>query len=554
MASHLKMLIISKMLPNLVEKDIISQYIKSMRVIYKTDYNIFFLDINNANIPKEHRHLATNKDESIMKIVHTESENCRIEIERNFFIKQILAGVLGNTTKVNNNSKKIVMDFSSPNIAKPFHVGHLRSTIIGNFIANINKHYNNNVVRINYLGDWGTQFGLLQYGLKKSKINLQDIKCDPMKTLFNAYVSANKLAGNDESVQAEARKYFADIEQGISNLDDWKTIRQITVEELDKTYRRLGIHFDAYNWESDYNGKAIQPLMKFLEKQNIVYSDSTGKKVARVNDRDVAVLKSDDSTLYLSRDIAALIDRYEKYKFDEMLYVVDNSQSDHFKALVEIVGMFEPKCAEGCKHIKFGRIKGMSTRSGNVVFLNDILDEAKEKMYEQQLLSKNTRSSAVDEPTCDTLGATAVIINDLKQNRRKDYTFNWERILQSEGDSGIKLQYLHCRLWSLEQNCGVTLPEECDPGYLKEPIMLDLIAEIAKFEDVLLRAKEEYEACVLVAYLFRLTKIVNKAFKELKIKNVDVELGRQRLLVFHAARIVMKSSLEILGVKPLLQM
>lgn len=166
----------------------------------------------------------------------------------------------------------------------------------------------------------------------------------------------------------------------------------------------------------------------------------------------------------------------------------------------------------------------------------------------------DTRSTAMDEATCDILGTTAVIINDLKQKRQRDYVFEWDKALQSEGDSGIRLQYLHCRLWSLEKNCGVRIPNECTPGCLPEPIVSNVIAELAKFDDILNRAKNEHEACVIVNYLFRLARHVNRMFNELNVKNVDANLASQRLLVFHCARLVVKNGLEILGVKPLYEM
>lgn len=160
----------------------------------------------------------------------------------------------------------------------------------------------------------------------------------------------------------------------------------------------------------------------------------------------------------------------------------------------------------------------------------------------------------MNEETCDVLGTTAVIVNDLKQRRQKDYTFKWDRTLQSEGDSGIKLQYLHCRLWSLEQNSGVTLPEECEPKYVPEEVVGDVITELARFEDILRRSLHEYEACILVNYLFKLSRQVNRMFNELKVKDTDKDSAAQRLLVFHAARLVVKTGLEILGVKPLYEM
>lgn len=539
-----KIMLIDKIFTN---KKILLEQIKYFQVNYKHVENIFTVHLKQDNtIGHPNKRLLSDLDSSLSFHAST--------IDRSTFINQVLNGIKYPKPETFTNPKKIVIDFSSPNIAKPFHVGHLRSTIIGNYIANINEYFNNKVVRINYLGDWGTQFGLLQYGLKTKNINLNETQSNIMKTLYEVYVDANKLAASDESVQMEARKYFSDIEQGRTALDDWKIIRQFTVQELEKVYNRLGISFDEYHWESDYNGGRIKQLMDTLEGKNIIKTGVTGMKFVTVNDRDVPILKSDSSTLYLSRDIAALLDKYKKYKFDKMLYVVDNAQTDHFKTVFEVVGQVNKQCSEGCEHIKFGRIKGMSTRLGNVVFLNDILDEAKNKMYEQQIQSKNTRSSALNEETCDILGTSAVILNDLKQKRLKDYIFNWDRTLQSDGDSAIKLQYLHCRLWSLEQKSGLEIPNECDPGYLKEEIVGNVVADLAKFEYILHRSMEEYEACILVSYLFRLSKHVNRMFNEIIVKNESVDLAAQRLLVFHCARLVVKTSLELLGVRPLKEM
>lgn len=319
----------------------------------------------------------------------TSSENKKLNVNTHVSIKNVLDSVKENNIHTNAIKKKVVIDFSSPNIAKPFHVGHLRSTIIGNFIANINKYYNNDVVKINYLGDWGTQFGLLQYGLDKKNINIDEIKNNPIKNLYHVYVETNKLSSENEGIQYEARKYFTDIEQGKANLDGWKRIREITINEFENVYNRLGIKFDEYHWESNYNGNAIKHVIQDLETKNILITDEAGKKIAKVNNRNVAVVKSDNSTLYLTRDIAALLDRYEKFKFDKMLYVVDNSQTDHFAALFGIVKQINNDCTNGCEHVKFGRIRGMSTRKGNVVFLNNILDEAKQRMFDKQRQSKS---------------------------------------------------------------------------------------------------------------------------------------------------------------------
>ncbi|XP_041973461.1 probable arginine--tRNA ligase, mitochondrial [Aricia agestis] len=484
----------------------------------------------------------------------TNLTNDNVEIERNVLIKKIIDNYNEIITPENLTPKNVLVDFSSPNIAKPFHVGHLRSTIIGNFIANINKHFQNNVTKLNYLGDWGTQFGLLQYGLKAKNIDINEITSNPISSLYQIYVEANEMSQKDESVHDQARKYFTDIERGETSLEIWEKIRQVTVAELEKMYSRLGIKFDVYHWESDYNSKHIQGIIEMLEKRKIWFVDETGRKVVKVRDKNVTVLKSDGSTLYITRDIAALLDRYKKFNYDKHIYVVDKAQTDHFIALFDIVSKIDEKSVAGCEHIKFGRIKGMSTRKGNVIFLNDVLDEAKHKMCEKQLQAKNTRTSAMNEETWDVLGTTAVVINDLKQRRQNDYEFDWDKALQSEGDSGIKLQYLHCRLWSLENKCGVSPADTCEPDCLPEEIVGTVVAELVKFQSVLHRAYTENEACILVNYLFRLSRHVNRMFNELKVKDIDPYVGSQRLLVFKTAREVLKTSLEILGVKPLNEM
>ncbi|CAG9791781.1 unnamed protein product [Diatraea saccharalis] len=542
MSLRLKKLLLDKVRACYTNK---TPVLNNLYISYKHDENKFLIKLF-QEIEQQGNETRYGKTESKL-------ETLEVNVDKDTFIKNVLFKTSPELT-FEAKPKHIVIDFSSPNIAKPFHAGHLRSTIIGNFIANINKYFNNKVTKINYLGDWGTQFGILQYGLQMKNIDLDELQSDAIKNLYNIYVYANKLSTVDASVLEQARKYFADIEMGNADLGNWRKIRGITVKELENVYSRLGIQFDDYHWESDYNGGVIKKLMNTLEEQNIIKTDDTGKKIARVKDRDVTVLKSDNSTLYLSRDIAALLDRYDRYKFDKMLYVVDNAQTDHFTALFDIMKRINKNCVEGCEHIKFGRIKGMSTRTGNVVFLNDILDEAKKKMHEQQQQSKNTRASAMNDKTCEILGTTAVIINDLKQRRQKDYVFEWDKALQSEGDSGIKLQYLHCRLWSLENNCGLTLPDVCEPNILTEEIVGVVVAELAKFENVLSRALNENEACILVSYLFRLARHVNRMFNELKLKNVDRDLATQRLLVFHSARLVVKTGLEVLGVQPLYEM
>lgn len=295
----------------------------------------------------------------------------------------------------------VIVEFSSPNIAKPFHMGHLRSTIIGNCLANMIEAYEHKVIRINYLGDWGTQFGFLKLGMDMANVSDDEMRQNPIKHLFNAYVNANRLAETDESFGERARTIFSQMENGeLPDLDAWNQYRAYTVTELESVYQRLGVKFDVYAWESQYRKTKIQSTLDKLREMNLLRTENDGKQTFELDDaRRIPLLKSDGSTLYLTRDVAAVADRYETYKFDRMYYVVGNEQHQHFQALFQIVDRLGVLDADKLRHIKFGRVEKMSTRKGNVVFLTDLLDEIKELMESKQQESASmwTPQSYCDE-------------------------------------------------------------------------------------------------------------------------------------------------------------
>ncbi|KAL5293382.1 hypothetical protein ACFFRR_011862 [Megaselia abdita] len=450
--------------------------------------------------------------------------------------------------------RKLVVEFSSPNIAKPFHVGHLRSTIIGNFVGNLLEFTGNEVTKLNYLGDWGTQFGMLQVGVELLNLSDEDIRKDPIKILYNSYVTANSSAVKDTSIADKARAIFKDLEENDSSSyrKRWETFRQFTLEELQNTYGRLGVKFDDYHWESQYSQKDIQNTIDFLNKCELLKDEKDGRKVVEIGDRRVPIMKSDGSTLYLARDVAAIFDRYDSFKFDEMLYIVDNSQTDHFKACFETASKANTDLVDKLTHIKFGRIKGMSTRSGNVIFLKDVLDEAKDIMFQRQKDSPTTKGEP-DEAVADVLGMSAVIINDLKQRRQRDYEFSWDKALQMSGDTGVKLQYTHCRLNSLllENNHLEDKYVEMFSN-LKETEALNLIVEIARFEEVLEGCIDGLEACNLVNYLFGLSNTTSRALKILNVKNEkSLDTQAERYMLFKRAKEVLGDGMRVLGLEPL---
>lgn len=302
--------------------------------------------------------------------------------------------------------ENIIVEFSSPNIAKPFHMGHLRSTIIGNTLSNLLALFGHNVIRINYLGDWGTQFGFLKLGMEMANYPDEQVKKDPIKHLFEAYVNANRMAEKDETFAGRARSVFTQMENGAApDLKAWDQYKEYTVAELTRVYKRLGVHFDVYEWESQYCKSNIKHILERMKADNLLITVSDGRQcVETQDDRLVPLVKSDGTTLYLTRDVAAIVERQKKYNFDRMLYVVGNDQHMHFQSLFEIASRMGVPNADRLQHIKFGRVEKMSTRRGNVVFLADVLDEVKSTMFEKQI---------ADSSKCDSTAEIAVLLESL---------------------------------------------------------------------------------------------------------------------------------------------
>lgn len=340
--------------------------------------------------------LISNKFQSELRDIATVSSQTNkitFALNPNVYVKDSLVSAcdVNQYCLVNESMENIIVEYSSPNIAKPFHIGHLRSTIIGNYIANVLAAFGHNVIRINYLGDWGTQFGYLKLGMDMSNVSQEEFVKDPIKHLFQAYVKANKAGESDPSIAQKARAIFNRMEISESSyLDEWNRYREITVKEMETLYARLGVKFDIYSWESDYRKANILKELDSIEKLGFLQTEQDGKKSFIVcgDEKPVTLLKSDGSTLYLTRDIAAIIDRQKRFQFNRMYYVAGNEQNLHFQTLFKIVQLLGVQNTEQLYHMKFGKVEKMSTRKGNVVFLSDILDEIREIMYEKQMKSE----------------------------------------------------------------------------------------------------------------------------------------------------------------------
>ncbi|XP_050480430.1 probable arginine--tRNA ligase, mitochondrial [Bombus huntii] len=564
MSNFIRTVIFKKIIKQLQNIDNACQYkiMSNLRITFNKEIDTYTfvlpLKSKDYNLTNKVKDITDNDLKGDFDNITVQDNTIHFNVLRDKYIKQILESNLsGVRPPLVDINKNIIVEFSSPNIAKPFHIGHLRSTIIGNCIANLNSFCQNQVTKINYLGDWGTQFGYVYIGMKMANIDNIEMQTDPIKTLYTAYVNANKLAKDDPSINESAKEIFRQLELEDNEVyKNWESIKHFTVLELERTYKRIGVTFDRYDWESMYTAKKINKIIDKMGEMQLLKLDNENRKVMPLSEeKSVPIIKSDGTSLYISRDIAAAIDRFERNKFDAMYYIVENGQTDHFTNLIQILNKMNLPWVNRLKHVKFGRVHGMSTRQGTVVFLEDILNKAKEIMKQKQLDAKTTKIplDKIDE-TSDILGVSGVIIQDLKQGRMNSYEFDWNLMLDMKGNSGIKLQYAHCRLCSLEELSGATLAKECDSSLLKETEVDQLIVLISQFDEVVLKSYEELEPCVLTIYLFHLCKAINIAWRKLSVKHQSNDLGNQRLLLFHIARITLAQGMKLLGLTPLEKM
>ncbi|KYR02089.1 arginyl-tRNA synthetase [Tieghemostelium lacteum] len=514
----------------------------------------------------------------------------------------------GKTTQ--GQGRNIIVEFSSPNIAKPFHAGHLRSTMVGNFMCNLYKATGYNPVAINYLGDWGKQYGVLAVGFAKYGSE-EALVADPIKHLFDVYVKINKDIENESkpdedpnevkaetstttttttttetpvtteekpkeetkkekkkrefkskeeggkpkkpsATDEEARQYFKKMESGDKDaLALWQRFRDLSIEKYKQIYQRLNIHFDVYSGESQMGG-LMEKQYQILESKGLVKESKGAMIIELEKEGKVLVKKNDGTSLYITRDIAAAATRKEKYDFEKMYYCVASQQDLHFRQLFTILRDMGYAWAKDLTHINYGMVLGMSTRKGTVVFLEDILNKTKSKMLKIMKATPEKFSEIEDpEKVADIIGISAVVIQDFAARRIKDYEFNWNRMLSADGDTGVYLQYAHARLSSLERKSGATFNPEADLSLLVEPVAHKMATILGRYPEVIQKTLTELEATVLVTYLFELSHTVSQAHSILWIKGQEKPIADARYVLYWAAKQVLSSGLKILGLTPL---
>lgn len=465
-----------------------------------------------------------------------------------------------DTEKENFGSQKqekpqnIVIDYSAPNIAKPFHIGHLRSTVIGQALYNIYKYLGYNVTSINHLGDYGTQFGKLIEGYKRWGAEY-DIENNPIDELMQIYVRINNLCKEDESVLEECRNNFKKLEDGDPYcVEIWKKFRELSLKEFDKVYDILGVKFDSLNGEAFYSDK-MPEVIDILKKAGKL-EESEGAQVVKLGDDmpPCLIIKSNGSTTYATRDLAAIMYRARTYDFDKAIYVTSYEQILHFKqvfATAKYLGLDE-KYTNGLVHVPFGMILlktgKMSTREGKVIKLEDLLNEAIEKSKE--IIEKKNPELENKEDVAKKVGVGAIIFNDLSNGRIKDEIFDWDIMLNFNGETGPYVQYTTVRAKSVLEKAGyIPNVKEVNVEKLNDKDSQKIINQLYNFNSILKNVTEKEEPSILARYLVDLAQNFSSFYNNCHIITEDKEMQDARLYITYMVKTVLEKGLNLLGIQ-----
>lgn len=483
----------------------------------------------------------------------------------NFFInKSTLAEeVLGEISKTEQygksivgEGKNIVIDYSAPNIAKPFHIGHLRSTVIGGALYNIYKYLGYNVTGVNHLGDYGTQFGKLIEGYKMWGKEY-DIEKDPINELTKIYIRINEACKNDEQILENCRNNFKKLEDGDSYcVEIWKKFRELSLQEFQKVYDLLGSKFDSWNGESFYSDK-MPEVIDLLQKTGKLV-ESQGAKIIDLEDKGIntpcIIEKSNGSTTYATRDLAAILYRARTYDFDKALYVTSYEQVLHFKQVFEVAKLLglDEKYTNGLEHVSFGMVllpEGkMSTREGNIIKLEELLNEAISRAKE--IIEQKNPDLENKEEVAKKVGIGAVIFNDMSASRIKDEVFDWNTILNFQGETGPYIQYTYVRTKSVLEKVGYLPKIENVKIYnLSDEYSMAILKLIYNFEDILIQVTDKNEPSILARYLIELAKAYSSFYNENKIIVDDKDVQDARVYLTYAVSQVLKQGANLLGIE-----
>ena len=446
--------------------------------------------------------------------------------------------------------KVVLVEYSSPNIAKHFHVGHLGTTVIGHALFNIFNYLGYETIGINFLGDWGTSFGklltaYLRWGSK------EDIEETGIEGLTKLYVRFHDEADKDPTLEEDARNWVVKMESGDEEgLNIWRWLCAISMREYQKVYDRLGINFDSFRGESYYNGK-MDPLIEGIKQKGLL-KESEGAMIVDLEDHNMPpclVLRGDGGTLYATRDMAAAVDRYDVYRFDKSLYVTANEQKLHFAQFFKVLELMGYPWATNMVHVPYGLFifesGKMSTRKGQVIKLAELLDESVAKTLE--IIKEKSPHLEGKEEIAEQVGVGAVVFNEMYNSRVKDVLFSWERMLNFEGETGPYVQYTHARACSvLEKAKGANQPVSI-ANQLSDPEAFEILRLLYNFPERVNEAADKYEPFIISRFLVALAQAFNKFYNSHQILTGD-DMQDARLALVDSVRVVLESGLKLLGI------
>ena len=498
-------------------------------------------------------------DENKIVKVEIASGYLNFYINKNLLVEDVLKALEQQEEygKVNtNNGKTVVIDYSSPNIAKPFHIGHLKTTVIGSALYNIYKYLGYNVVGVNHLGDYGTQFGKLIEGYKLWG-DEYDLSTDAIDKLAEIYKRINNLCNEDEKVLDACRENFRLLENGDEYCTKlWQEFKDLSIEEFQKIYDMLGCKFDSWNGEAFYADKTDE-VIEILEKTGKL-QESEGAMIVDLKDRGIdtpcIICKANGSTIYATRDLAAILYRARTYDYDKNLYVTSYEQNLHFSQIFEVAKLMglDEKYTDGLEHVAYGFIRlstgKMSTRLGNYVKVEDLLNDTINEA--QKIIEEKNPDLEDKEEIAKIVGIGAVIFNNLSTNRVKDEIFDIDAMLNFQGETGPYIQYTYVRTKSILEKVG-SIPKfnEIKLEYLQDEDSLKIINIIYNFEDILNQVVEKNEPSILSRYLIDLAKAFSSFYNDNKIINENQELQNARVYLTYMVGKVLKQGAKLLGIE-----
>lgn len=519
----------------------------SLAKVYRKNPNIIAAEV------------AESINSDLLERVESKAAYVNFFIDKNKLAKEVLNTVEQEKEefgRVNvGKEKDVIIEYSSPNIAKPFHIGHIRTTIIGDSLKRIYKFLGYNVTSYNHLGDYGTQFGKLIVAIEKWG-NRKEIEKNPIPELLKLYVRINQETENNEELLNECRYWFKELEEGNEKaVELWKWIREVSMEEFERVYKILDVDFDFYMGESFYSDKMVKEV-EVMEEKGIL-EISNGAKIVNLDEHNIPpalVIKSDGSTIYLTRDIATAVYRQNEHNPEKIIYVVGSQQILHFKQLKYVLEKMGYDWYEKIVHVPFGMVSlqegTLSTRRGNVVYLEDLLNKSIEKVMEILDNREKEKGQNIDdkEKLAKQVGVGAIKFQELFNQRIKDYTFDWDNTLSFEGETGPYVQYTHARINSILDR-GNFEPVSIEENLLKEESEINLLRLIYNFSNVVIDAHEKYEPYFITRHITEVAKEFNKYYNSTQILVEDSKLKEQRLMLAYAVKTVIKAGLGLLGIE-----